>query len=397
MKVYVRLPDGSIKIVVKRVLGDGWIHDAWKQNVENTLLHLGYVKAFSDHKTYYQRWRYEYVMIVAHEDRLYALASTDALMEQLISDLRRRYHGDIVVERRNAFSSLGIEIEQIDDDTVSVHQKRYLKELMKKYNPTRCREANPGCTDEAPEARDGDKFDSGKYLELVGAIHHVAQFTRSDLIHYVRVAMRTSHDPTRGDYRRALKMIHYLQATMDRDMRFNAEEMGRITLKCLVQVDRGTYGYGLSMGKIGEVHYDAFCGRIPYSSGDEMEDMVLAIRKVINEMIPTHDLLLQLGVIARSSLMIYVTHLVQLTGILEGTRVRRSHVSNSIRAINTMINQGHVQIVRLNDFEDYSMTADLFVRRLEDSYFKSLMHLVLGHGWIEDDAFIVDGEDTNGN
>jgi len=251
--IYLRLTDGTIVKLEKYLYGLRQSGKMWQDNITQCLKDLGYQQSTSDPMTFYRVSEGKWIYMVIHVDDFFVLASDDELLERLMVDLRLKYGvGDISQKKDLVMSYLGMHVE-VDpvDGNVTVSQPGYIAKLLEKYNPLHKKKRVPIPQGMMAKPGDDTPFDKDEYLQLIGSLAFLAQFSRPDIMYAVSIAAQQSAHPTRYRWRKAMHIIYYLETTPTLGLIFKG---GPIQLECWVdagfnQDDTAAcqYGYGLRL------------------------------------------------------------------------------------------------------------------------------------------------------
>jgi hypothetical protein len=127
--------------------------------------------------------------------------------------LTNRY-GDVAQNVDNVLSYLGMHVEiDSEKETVTVSQPGYIAKLLDKYNPMGRKRDVPWPNTMAMRKGDDIPYDKDEYLQLIGSLSYLAQYSRPELLYAVSKAAQSCSHPNRYCWRKAMNIIYYLQAT----------------------------------------------------------------------------------------------------------------------------------------------------------------------------------------
>jgi uncharacterized protein YlaN (UPF0358 family) len=119
---------------------------------------------------------------------------------------------------------LGIQIEQ-REGVVSIHQQKYLKEILRRFHMEDCKGNNtPAEIKGRNEGKENILEEKVPYLEAVGALNYLAVCTRPDISFSVQQVARKMHSPTSQDWTKVKRIFQYLNKTKNMKLVYNSKE-----------------------------------------------------------------------------------------------------------------------------------------------------------------------------
>jgi hypothetical protein len=252
--IFLRLTDGRIVQLLRYLYGLKQSGAEWQKNVSAVLIKHGYTKSKEDPLCFFSRTQDgRYIFMVLHVDDFFVVASDDKLINNLHKQLIEEYQ-EVTVNVDNTLGYLGMQIKMNKDFSVTLTQPGYIQKLLDQFNPEKRIHLTPRSASTAHRKRDEEAFDKEEYLQLIGSLNYLAVYTRPDLLYAVSKAAQQCAHPTRGDYRRALRMIHYLEGSKGLGLHFT--HGGEINLTCYVDAGfnqepdaKSQYGFTFSLGE----------------------------------------------------------------------------------------------------------------------------------------------------
>lgn len=223
---------------------------AWYGRIDDHLLGLGFEKGPSESTLY-----------VKHNgsDTLVSIYVDDVL----ITGNNTRYIENFKQEMMQAFEMtdlglmsyfLGMEIKQGQNE-VFICQKKYAKEILKKFNMEDCKEMRtPMNQKEKLSKNDGaDKVEEAYFRGLVGCLMYLTA-TRPDILYAVSILSRFMHCASEVHLKAAKRVIRYIKGTINHGVKFqksqNLKLLGYSDSDWAGSVDdmKSTSGYCFSLG-----------------------------------------------------------------------------------------------------------------------------------------------------
>jgi Reverse transcriptase (RNA-dependent DNA polymerase) len=134
------------------------------------------------------------------------------------NDLSKHF---LVEDKGEATSFLGINIER-RNNSISINQPGLIDRILTKFNMVNATTLKTPLEPQAylPKASDDNKIDdfcdpeyASFYQELVGALNHLAIFTRPDLSYAVSMLAQFNSNPLKIHWKAALRVLRYLKLT----------------------------------------------------------------------------------------------------------------------------------------------------------------------------------------
>ena len=159
--------------------------------------------------------------------------------------------------------------------------------------------------------REGDdqRIDQTTYLTLVGALNHLSQYTRPDILFAVSCAAQKCAAPNVGDLRAVNRIFQYLSCTIDLGLRYSAE--GSMELVGSVDAShnqyddgRGHYGFSFSLGR-GNGAFSTKSSKMKLNTLSSTESEYVAFCEATREALWLRWLLSDMGFPQKSATLIY--------------------------------------------------------------------------------------------
>ncbi len=153
------------------------------------------------------------------------------------------------------------------------------------------------------------RVDQNEYLTLVGALNHLSQYTRPDILFAVSSAAQKCSKPTVGDRKAVVRIFQYLSCTLDLGIRYSSggsmELVGSVDASHNQYEDgRGHYGYSFSLGR-GNGSFDAKSSKMKLNTLSSTESEYVAFCEATREVIWLRRLLADMGFPQNGPTIIY--------------------------------------------------------------------------------------------
>jgi len=114
---------------------------------------------------------------------------------------------------------LGIQVNRTRNGGIQLHQEKYIRELLKKYNMLDCKGSDIPMSrynrEDSPTMKEPTT-----YRELVGSLNYLANCTRPDLAYAVSHFSRYLNQPTEADWSQAKRVLRYLKDTINKKLTY---------------------------------------------------------------------------------------------------------------------------------------------------------------------------------
>ncbi|XP_065064749.1 uncharacterized protein LOC135690977 [Rhopilema esculentum] len=155
---------------------------------------------------------------------------------------------------------LGMFIKRnIDLKTLTINQRAYLENLLKRFNMFDCKPVSTPIEVEKKfeKMKDGEKSANARdYQAAIGSIMYAANATRPDISSAVGVLSQFSSNQGQKNFQGVKRIMRYLKGTLDYGLKFEAQDKGNIELHVYADADwagdvdtrKSTSGYLFQIG-----------------------------------------------------------------------------------------------------------------------------------------------------
>jgi hypothetical protein len=224
----------------------------WNQEIDSTMISLGYHKCTVDPCVYTKHGTIAgitdtvlIIICIYVDDTVVAYNKAGAtIWEEDKAALAAKYHikdlGDV-----DWILNMKV-VRDRSKRTVTLSQETYVNRILEKFNMVQCKPASvPGMqkdftdpedgTDRIPVPIEGEKH--SLYRSLIGALLYAANTTRIDIAYTVGTLSRYLGAPCEHHIAAALHVLRYLAGTAKYSMQFGAPKEGATTLKAFTDAD----------------------------------------------------------------------------------------------------------------------------------------------------------------
>lgn len=150
---------------------------------------------------------------------------------------------------------LGLEIDQLGDGSIFVHQTAYANRILRKFEMEDCNPVSvPSDPNQTLSNEDGSEKSVYPYRQLIGSLMYLAIATRPDICYAVNNASRYLERPSRMHEGAAKRIMKYVKGTSSFGLLYRSN--GRQQIKCYSDADyagdidtrRSTTGFCFTIG-----------------------------------------------------------------------------------------------------------------------------------------------------
>jgi len=183
---------------------------AWYSRIDEHLQNLGFAKSFSESTLYVKQNGASIPIISLYVDDLLVTGNHTSLVEKFKQEMMKGFE---MTDLGMMTFFLGMEIVQ-DEHEVFICQKKYTKEILKKFKREKCKEmSTPMNQKEKLCKEDGiDKIDPVHFRSLIGCLMYLTT-TRPNILNVVSMLSRFIHCASELHLKAAKKVIRYVKGT----------------------------------------------------------------------------------------------------------------------------------------------------------------------------------------
>ncbi|XP_028116204.1 putative disease resistance protein RGA4 [Camellia sinensis] len=194
---------------------------AWYSRIDEHLLSLGFTKSLSE-ATLYVKQKGSYVLIVSlYVDDLLVTGDNAQMIEEFKQEMMQVFE---MTDLGLMTYFLGLEVQQSQNE-VFICQKKYAKEILKKFQMEECKAINtPMGQKEKLSKEDGaSKVDEGYYRSLIGCLMYLTA-TRPDILFVVSLLSRFMHCASEVHLRAAKRVLRFIKGSLDCGVNFEKSQ-----------------------------------------------------------------------------------------------------------------------------------------------------------------------------
>jgi Zn-finger protein len=218
--IYMLLPEGMNKKgyckLNKALYGLRQSGRMWNETLNKVLLELNFNRFLSDPCVYIKRDKTNKIicLLAVYVDDIIVAGKYDQIVKTK-SLIKNNFEATDVGE---VDFIIGIKFEKCNDGYI-IHQKKYLNEILNKFNINKYNPVSNTTPIESIELR-SKKFNVTKYKQAIGSLLYLAISTRPDILFSVSKASRKSDNPTYEDWYNVLKIFRYLKGNPNYGIKF---------------------------------------------------------------------------------------------------------------------------------------------------------------------------------
>lgn len=234
-EIYMELPDNELFPhrycrLKKSIYGLKQASRAWYQKLDQSLCEMGLQRSKVDPCIYFKSDAEGIIIIAVYVDDLLILSNNEKQKKRLKTQLKKQFN---MKDLGKAHFILGFEIcKDSKNETISVDQSLYLKNMLKRFGMEDCKKASTPFAlgqiltkDMSPKSEEErETMKKVPYREAVGCLLYASQGTRPDICHAVGIVSRFSNDPGQAHWIAVKRIFRYLRGTLDKKLLFKKSQ-----------------------------------------------------------------------------------------------------------------------------------------------------------------------------
>ena len=389
IKLYIRLPDGTIKKLLKLLYGLKQAGVEWQRLVTNDLLEAGFKQSDAD-PLIFSKWRKggkaknkggDFLAFSLHTDDFYGISNSEEMEEEFFSYLKEKY-GEVTIHRGKNLQYLGMVLEEREDGSMAVNMNAYYDKLVDMMPQLKGKKSRLPYSSSMNECEgDEEGVDNLQYLSYVGAVNFLSTRTRPNLLYGMsRLAQRCSQ-PTKGDMRRVEKMFKHINATMDQCIVFSPG--GDLDLHAYVDAShncysdgKGHYGYAIFLGE-GNAAFSVKSSKIKIVTQSSTETEYVGLNYVTREVVWARQLITDIGFPPKLPSTLFednASTILLATG--HGRHEMTKHIAPRYHYVREQISNGSIRVEHKPTTE---MVADVLTKPLDEELYNKFSRVLMNY------------------
>uniref|UniRef100_A0AAV1UPL8 Reverse transcriptase Ty1/copia-type domain-containing protein n=1 Tax=Peronospora matthiolae TaxID=2874970 RepID=A0AAV1UPL8_9STRA len=228
-KVFCAIPEG-VEVnedfdcfeLVKAIYGLKQASRVWNETFYEFVCSIGFQVSDFDPCLYLKITCGECVLLLVYVDDVLVTGSSTELIMRTKSDLKARF--EMTDSGKCAFV-LGIELVDNDDGSVTMYQRRYVEDVLKRFGMSDCKAviSPTHISSRLIPSTAATKIDA-PFREAVGALMHLMTATRPDIAFAVSYVSRFMEKPQVEHWIAVKRILRYLQGTKSHGICFKPDD-----------------------------------------------------------------------------------------------------------------------------------------------------------------------------
>uniref|UniRef100_A0AAV1T0F5 Reverse transcriptase Ty1/copia-type domain-containing protein n=1 Tax=Peronospora matthiolae TaxID=2874970 RepID=A0AAV1T0F5_9STRA len=228
-KVYCVIPEGvemdgdfDCLELVKAIYGLKQASRVWNETFDEFVCFIGFEVSAFDPCLYIKVVDGHCVLVLVYVDDVLVTGSSLELIAQTKADLKTRFE---MTDSGKCTFVLGIELVDESDGSVTMCQRRYVNDILKRFGMDECKAtASPvDLSTRIVAISEAAKIDV-PFREAVGALMHLTTATRPDIAYAVGYVSRFTENPQQEHWTAVKRIFRYLQGTKSHGLRFQPSD-----------------------------------------------------------------------------------------------------------------------------------------------------------------------------
>ncbi|KAG2876312.1 Retrovirus-related Pol polyprotein from transposon TNT 1-94 [Phytophthora cactorum] len=197
--------------LVKAIYGLKQASRVWNETFDEFVCFIGFQVSASDPCLYIKVLDGHCVLVLVYVDDVLITGSSPELIARTKTDLKTRF--EMTDSGKCAFV-LGIELVDGPDDSVTMCQRRYVDDILKRFAMDECKAVvSPVDMSTRLVPSDAATKVNAPFREAVGALMHLMTATRPDIAYAVGYVSRFMENPQEEHWAAVKRIFRYLQGT----------------------------------------------------------------------------------------------------------------------------------------------------------------------------------------
>ena len=228
-KVYCVIPEGvemdgdfDCLELVKAIYGLKQASRVWNETFDEFVCSIGFEVSAFDPCLYIKVVDGHCVLVLVYVDDVLVTGSSLELIAQTKSDLKTRFE---MTDSGKCTFVLGIELVDGSDGSVTMCQRRYVNDILKRFGMDECKATTSpvDLSTRLVASSEAAKIDV-PFREAVGALMHLTTATRPDIAYAVGYVSRFMENPQQEHWTAVKRIFRYLQGTKSHGLRFQPSD-----------------------------------------------------------------------------------------------------------------------------------------------------------------------------
>ena len=355
----------------------------FQQHLINVLVSLGYKQQVQDECLFIKHSGDDFSLLSTHVDDILQVCTSQAMYNELKTGLIQVY-GEITTKDK-ADAYLGMSIERTEClEYVKLTQKGLINKILEKYPPGNKSGNTPAADDifDTTRSTESAPVDKSEFLGLVMTLMYLARLTRPDILLPVTFLASRSHCATQHDVKHALRIVSYLQHTIDVGIIIHCVDL---QIRCVCDASYGVHtdgkshtGFFLAMGaQFSYLHGRSGKQKLNATSSTDAE--ILAMVECLKMAIWLRNVLRDLQITRLRPLQLLQDNKSAIIMITEPSKFKRSkHILTKVLYAKGLVIDGSVLV---NYIETEEMTADILTKPKQGATFVYHVGNMMGMKW----------------
>jgi hypothetical protein len=220
--------------LLKSIYGLKQASRVWNETFDEYMRSIGFEVSKFDPCMYIKCIDKHCVLLLVYVDDVIVTGSSVELIAEVKREVKQRFE---MTDSSACKFVLGIELIEQEDGGVTLYQRRYIDDILKRFGMQDCKPVTSPVDISIKIVRDENQAPAVDvpYREAVGALMHLICATRPDIAFAVGMVARFMEAPQDAHWTAVKRILRYLQGTKSHGIRFKSS--GDIDFKCFSDAD----------------------------------------------------------------------------------------------------------------------------------------------------------------
>ena len=312
-------------------------------------------------------------IVCIHVDDALTASQSETQADKVTEGLTKIY-GALKEGKGNKLVWRGIQIDQYHN-LIKVHQTQYIKQMLDDYNIKKI-SVTPGVKD-FYQVEEGNPTDQKEFHKLVAKLLWIANISRPDIKFEVACLSTRVQNPTKYDYKKAIRVLQYLNGTSNYGIEF---KKGSTNLKFSVDASFMTHpdmkGHSGIAGFMGDNLIYSLSKKQKTVAGSSTEAEMIALNTATEQIVNLMEIIEEIG-LPRNTTIVEQDNQSAINAVLKTSNTTKlKHFIRKQLQVKQFVEDGTISLKHTGTND---IVADILTKSLIGDQFRIKRDILLGN------------------